>query len=146
MWNTKKKREAQEEKARARHEEEMTDRERNRALLQDTSRRADIYASNNDNGYGNRNLSEADKAARQAQRQRYRVGEATGSDDELEDELDRNLDELGDVASRLKNLAVMQGQEIESQKPLIERIDEKATTEERRIAMNTRRVSTWGTS
>ena len=152
-WNKTKKREAQEEKLRLRHEEELADRERNRLLLRDASRRAgeiDSYDDRQDdeeglsggyNGYARRNLTQAQMDQRKAERKKYQVGDAGASDDELEDELESNLDEIAEMTKRLKGIASMQGEEIRSQMPLIERLDEKTVNEESRISRNTRRVS-----
>ncbi|KLO20283.1 hypothetical protein SCHPADRAFT_898312 [Schizopora paradoxa] len=150
-WNKTKKREAQEEKMRLRHEDELADRERNRLLLRDASRRAgeiDAYDDRQDDGeglsggygYGRRNLTQTQMDQRKAERKKYQVGDAGASDDELEDELENNLDEISQMTMRLKSIATMQGEELRSQMPLIERLEEKTVNEEARISRNTRRL------
>jgi len=151
-WNKAKKREAQEEKLRLRHEEELADREHNRVLLRDAGRRAGTYDASGDRGnadedgeglrggYARRNLTQTQVDQRKVDRKRHQVGDPSASDDELEDELDNNMDEIYEMTKRLKDIATMQGEELRAQMPLIERLEDKAVNEEARISRNTRKL------
>jgi len=88
---------------------------------------------------GRRNRTAAQQALRQEQRKRFQF-EATASDDEFENELDDNLDEISDVAKRLKALGTTMGQELDTQNNRIERIEEKTVSLDNRVFRNTERV------
>ncbi|CAE6431471.1 unnamed protein product [Rhizoctonia solani] len=88
-------------------------------------------------------FSSEQQQARQAARARYQF-EATASDDELEDELelvtDDNLDEIHDVAKRLKGLAEASGQELDTQNPRLGRISNNADKLDSKIVHTTGRL------
>ena len=64
----------------------------------------------------------------------------SSSEDELEDELDDNLNEIGDVAKRLKNLGMAMGQELDQQNARIDRLGDKAGGLDQRLFSTTERV------
>lgn len=102
--------------------------------------RAQTYGRDDDDellgGGGGRRLKDQD--ARKAARARYQF-EATASDDELEDEIDDNLDEIGDVAKRLKALAMAAGEEVDRQNQRIDVISNKTDKVGNRLEDVTRR-------
>ncbi|KAF9526429.1 protein transporter SEC9 [Crepidotus variabilis] len=143
-FNKDAKRAAQEAKVQARYEEEREERERSMMDVRETQNRLGrigSYGRGGDDeeellGNGSSRFRPQDK---KEQRKRYQF-EATASDDEIEDELDQNLDEIGDVAKRLKALATGMGEEVERQTGRIEVISDKAGKLDQRIFSNTERL------
>jgi len=130
-FNKDAKRTAQEAKIQQRYDEERDEREKSMKDTRDTQNRlgqASAYGQREEGieagPNGRRTMTDSQLALRKEQRQRYQF-EATASDDELEDELDGNLDEISDVAKRLKALGTAMGQELDNQNNRIERIEEK---------------------
>lgn len=66
--------------------------------------------------------------------------EAEASDDEIEDELDGNLDEISDVAKRLKALGTTMGQELDAQNQRLDVIGNKATELDNGVFRQTERL------
>ncbi|KAF4623338.1 hypothetical protein D9613_001818 [Agrocybe pediades] len=145
-FNKDAKRAAQEAKVQARYDEERDERERAMMDIRDTHNRlgrAATYGRSEDDeliGDGRRRqLTASEMAIKKEQRKRYQF-EANASDDELEDELDNNLDEIGDMAKRLKAIAMTTGDEIDKQIGRIKRIEEKTTSLDNNIYRNTERL------
>ncbi|PPR06876.1 hypothetical protein CVT24_011566 [Panaeolus cyanescens] len=141
-WNKDSKRAAQEAKVQARYDEEREEREKAMMDIRESQNRVGRAATygQDDEGIGrSRQKSESQIAALRAQRSRYQF-EATASDDEMEDELDGNLDEIGDIAKRLKAMGTAMGQELDNQNKRIERIDGKAVGLDNRLFRNTERL------
>jgi protein transport protein SEC9 len=147
-FNKDAKRAAQETKIQQRYDEERDEREKSMKDIRDSQNRlgqASAYGQPKpkdeieagQNGRGTMTASQL--ALRKEQRQRYQF-EATGSDDEIENELDDNLDEISDVAKRLKALGTAMGQELDNQNNRIERIEEKTVSLDNRVFRNTERV------
>jgi len=132
-FNKSAKRDAEEAKILARHLEEKAEREKTRRDMEETRNRVggtfqavDRQGSSSQNR-GGRSIQE---------RSRYQF-ESTESDEELENELDANLDGISDVASRLKQLAMTAGQEVDAQNVKLGRIGEKADDLDINIIKNT---------
>jgi hypothetical protein len=145
-FNKDAKRAAQEAKIQQRYDEERDEREKSMKDIRETQNRlgqASAYDQREDGieagPTGRRTMTAAQMALQKEQRQRYQF-EATASDDELEDELDGNLDEISDVAKRLKALGTAMGQELDNQNNRIERIEEKTVSLDNRVFRNTERV------
>lgn len=132
-WNKDGKRAAQEAKVMQRYDDERRQREKAMTDIRETQDRlgrAITYSQQDEEGVsgtGNyRTRTPGQLAARKEQRMRYQF-EAGASDDELEDELDGNLDEISDVAKRLKALGNTMGQELDAQNQRLDIIGKKAT-------------------
>jgi protein transport protein SEC9 len=145
-FNKDAKRAAQEAKITQRYEEEREEREKAMTDIRETQNRlgqASTYGQREEEEgigpNGRRNRTAAQQALRQEQRKRFQF-EATASDDEFENELDDNLDEISDVAKRLKALGSAMGQELDNQNNRIERIEEKTVSLDNRVFRNTERV------
>jgi protein transport protein SEC9 len=129
-----------------RYDEERGEREKGMLDIRETQNRlgqASAYGRREEGDEvgpnGSRNKTGAQQALQREQRKRYQF-EAAASDDELEDELDGNLDEISDVAKRLKALGSAMGQELDNQNNRIERIEEKTVNLDNRVFRNTERV------
>ncbi|KAF8424590.1 plasma membrane snare protein [Tirmania nivea] len=83
-------------------------------------------------GYGNSAMSNAERA-------KYQF-EADESDDEKEKEIEHNLDQIGNVVGRLKNLGIAMNKEVDRQIGQIDELDKKAGTVELGIARNTHKL------
>ncbi|KAH9064187.1 protein transporter SEC9 [Lactarius vividus] len=142
-FNKDAKRAAQEAKVLQRYEEEREEREKAMGDIRETQNRlgqASTYGSREEEiGAGENRRRIAQQSLQKEQRKRYQF-EATASDDELEDELDGNLDEISDVAKRLKALGTAMGQELDHQNNRIERIEEKTVNLDNRVFRNTEKV------
>ena len=139
-FNKDAKRAAQERKVLQRYEEEREEREKAMTDIRDTQNRLGKASAYEDEGIGARgSRSAAQLALQKEQKKRYQF-EATASDDEMENELDDNLDEIGDVAKRLKALGTAMGQELDNQNNRIERIEEKTVNLDNKVFRNTERV------
>lgn len=130
QFNKKAKRDAEEARILNRHIEEREEREavRSEALKSQnradqvltgagtgSGRFADRFGGGRFGGGGNKPVSAEDaRKNKLAQRSRYQF-EATESDDDLEQELEDNLDEIGDLSSRLNQLGRAMGTEIDEQ-------------------------------
>ncbi|EJU01740.1 hypothetical protein DACRYDRAFT_52508 [Dacryopinax primogenitus] len=121
-WDKKGKRAAEQARMEARHDDERSEREKAMADVRETQNRIGKAST-----YG---MSTEDEIQRKANRirgegrKRYQF-EATESDDELEDELDDNLGEIGEVAKRLKAIAMAQGEEIDDQIIRVKNLEDK---------------------
>ncbi|CAE6399238.1 unnamed protein product [Rhizoctonia solani] len=155
-FNKEAKRRKEEQRVLDRHELERLEREKATADIRETRdrlTRAGSYEINVLGGGGVDNygdgeegivtgppkLSHEQQRGRQTARARYQF-EATASDGELEDELDDNLDEIHDVAKRLKGLAEASGQELDSQNPRLGRISNNADKLDAKIVRTTGRL------
>jgi len=145
-FNKDAKRAAQEAKIMQRYDEEREEREKGMSDIRETQNRlgqASAYGRREEGDEvgpnGSRNKTAAQQALQREQKKRYQF-EATASDDELEDELDGNLDEISDVAKRLKALGSAMGQELDNQNIRIEHIEEKTVGLDNRISRNTERL------
>lgn len=78
-------------------------------------------------------------AKRKEERKRYQF-EAEASDDAEEDELDDNLDEIGDLAKRLKALGSAMNQELITQNTRIDGLEQKTVGLDGRLFRNTERL------
>jgi len=83
-------------------------------------------------GYGSAGLSNAERS-------KYQF-EADESDDEKEKEIEHNLDQIGAVAGRLKNLAKATNKEVDRQNKEIDDIIGRADNVELGIARNTHKL------
>jgi len=144
-FNKDAKRAAQEAKIQRRYEDERGEHEKAMMDIRETQNRlgqASTYGQQEEiqaGPNGGRARSAAQQALQREQRKRYQF-EATASDDEMEDELDGNLDEISDVAKRLKGLGMAMGQELDNQNGRIERIEEKTVSLDNRVFRNTERL------
>jgi hypothetical protein len=145
-FNKDAKRAAQEAKVLQRYDEEREEREKAMTDIRETQNRlgqASTYGSQEEDivagPNGRRTKTAAQQTLQKEQRKRFQF-EATASDDELEDELDGNLDEISDVAKRLKALGSAMGQELDNQNNRIERIEEKTVNLDNRVFRNTERL------
>lgn len=137
-FNKDAKRAAQEAKVVRQYEDEREEREKAMMDIRDSQNRlgqASAYGSKE----AGRTKSAAQQALQKEQRKRYQF-EATASDDEMEDELDNNLDEISDVAKRLKALGSAMGQELDTQNNRITRIEEKTVSLDNKVFRNTEKV------
>ncbi|PWN50317.1 hypothetical protein IE53DRAFT_101962 [Violaceomyces palustris] len=153
--NKKSKRDAEEARIIQRHIDEREEREAVRRDALDAQKRLDQSMNGPGSGkssfgrfgqdrFGSSSSSAAKKEeeARKnklAQRSRYQF-EADESDEEAENELDQNLDEIGELSSRLNMLGKAMGQEIDSQNVRLKRVGDKATTLDTKIFAGTQRL------
>lgn len=127
QFNKKAKRDAEEARILNRHIEEREEREAVRSEALKSQNRADQVLTGAGTGsgrfadrfgggrFGNKPVSAEDaRKNKLAQRSRYQF-EAGESDDELEQELEDNLDEIGDLSTRLNHLGRAMGTEIDEQ-------------------------------
>ena len=141
-FNKDAKRAAKEAEVQRRYDEDRDERERTMVDIRESQNRigrAGTYGQDDDEGIGRRGLNASQQALRKEQRKRYQF-EATASDDELEDELDDNLNEISDVAKRLKMLGSAMGQELDKQNERIDRLGDKASRLDQHVFTNTERV------
>ena len=141
-FDKKGKRDAEEARIMNRHIEEREEREAVRAEALRTQNRVDQELGGPGSGrfggrfgmdrFGGGGKKEDPAKAKMAQRSRYQF-EATESDDELEDELDQNMDEIGQLSSRLNTLGKAMGTEITEQNQRIVRLGDKSTNLDNRI-------------
>ena len=100
------------------HKREMEERERIQQSRHEGRKNiSEGLGSGGRGGYGGYGGS----AASNAERSRYQF-EADESDDEKEKEIEHNLDQLGNITGRLKNLAVATGKEVDRQNKQIDEI------------------------
>jgi len=141
-FNKDSKRAAKEAEVQRRYEEDRDERERTMMDIRESQNRlgrAGTYDQDDEEGIGRRGLTASQQAVRKEQRQRYQF-EATASDDEMEDELDDNLNEISDVAKRLKMLGTSMGQELDKQNDRIDRLTTKAGTLDQHVFSNTEKL------
>ncbi|GAA94875.1 uncharacterized protein L969DRAFT_20166 [Mixia osmundae IAM 14324] len=136
-FNKEKKRDAEDARQLARHMREKEEREETRLQAMQSQQRIEgaFRKAGKTSSSLDRNGPHA-TAQRLQQRSRYQF-ESTASDDELEDELDSNLNEIGDVAARLKVMAMAAGQEVDSQNRKLDGLSTKTDTLDMRISSNT---------
>jgi len=140
-FNKDAKRAAKDAEIQRRYEEERDERERAMSDIRESHNRlgrAGAY-DQDEEGIGQRGPTASQQAMRKEQRKRYQF-EATGSDDEMEDELDNNLDEISDVAKRLKMLGTAMGQELDQQNERIDRLGNKAGALDQHVFSNTEKL------
>jgi len=149
-FNKEGKRQAQEAKLLARHEEEREEHEKAMMEVRDSQGRIGkglAYRGRDDEddeegigGYGSgRFKPPVDQAKRKAERSRYQF-EATASDDELEDELDDNLNEISDMTKRLKALGSAMGQELDNQNTRLDKMGGKVDGLDNKLQRGIQRV------
>ncbi|RPB17098.1 hypothetical protein P167DRAFT_480023 [Morchella conica CCBAS932] len=126
---------AKQEEARilARHQEEREERERTREFGFE-SKNGVGRALNGNGGY-----SKPSSKMSLAERSKYQF-EADESDDEKEREIENNLDALGAVTGRLRNLAMATGQEVDRQNVQIDVIMRKSDKVDDQIAITHGRI------
>lgn len=107
-FNKAKKRDEEERRILARHNNEKAEREQTRRDQFESRQRIDNTYRGMDRDAENAAAARSRAKARGAERGRYQF-EATASDDEVEDEIDGNLDEMSNVVGRLKMLATTAG-------------------------------------
>lgn len=107
-WNKAGKRDKEERRILDRHNAEKGEREQTRRDQFESRQRIDNTYRGMDREAENSAGARARAKARGAERNRYQF-EATASDDDVEDEIDHNLDIMGDVVGRLKQLATTAG-------------------------------------
>ena len=114
--------EEEERRIQIRHERERQDREESRKFAYDSQQRVNSALT----GKSAIREEERRKKASLLDRSRYQF-EADEEDNELEKDIDANLDTLGDVASRLKGLAMATNSEIGSQNEKLNTITDKVS-------------------
>ena len=144
-FNKDAKRAAQEAKVLQRYDDEREEHEKAMSDIRETQDRlgkASAYGRRDadDEGVVGRYRSEAQLNARKEQRKRFQF-DANASDDDMEDEIDGNLDEISDMAKRLKALGSAMGGELDRQNERIGRITDKTDNLDRGIFRNTKKVS-----
>ncbi|MCO5588280.1 hypothetical protein L7F22_042235 [Adiantum nelumboides] len=154
-FNKKAKRDAEEARILNRHIEEREEREAVREQALQSQNRVDQELSGIGAGrfgsgkfgldrFGGGSGKKEDPAkAKMQQRSRFQF-EATESDDELEDELDNNMDEIGQLSSRLNRLGKAMGTEINEQNQRIQRLGDKSTNLDTRIFAGTQKLERIG--
>ncbi|PWN35138.1 uncharacterized protein FA14DRAFT_122149 [Meira miltonrushii] len=154
-FNKKAKRDAEEARIMNRHIEEREEREAVREQALRAQNRMDQELSGVGAGrfgsgrfgmdrFGGGNAKKEDPAkAKMQQRSRFQF-EATESDDELEDELDNNMDEIGQLSSKLNRLGKAMGTEINEQNQRIQRLGDKSTNLDTRIFAGTQKLERIG--
>ncbi|KAI6047612.1 hypothetical protein EDC04DRAFT_2886449 [Pisolithus marmoratus] len=130
-FNKDAKRAAQEAKVMQRYEDERREREKAMTDIRETQNRLGRAIT-----YGQQ---DEELAAQKEQRKRYQF-EAGASDNELEDELDDNLNEISDLAKRLKGLGTAMGQELDAQNQRLDVIGNKATELDGSVFRQTQRL------
>ncbi|KIO08249.1 hypothetical protein M404DRAFT_937034 [Pisolithus tinctorius Marx 270] len=147
-WNKDAKRAAQDAKVMQRYEDERREREKAMTDIRETQNRlgrAMPYGQQDEEGVSSTGGSRTSTrtagqlAAQKEQRKRYQF-EAGASDDEIEDELDNNLNEISDVAKRLKALGTTMGQELDAQNQRLDVIGKKTTELDGGVFRQTERV------
>lgn len=126
---------AKQEEARilARHQEERGERERTREFRFE-SKNGVGRALNENSGY-----SKPGSKMSLTERSKYQF-EADESDDEKEREIENNLDALGAITGRLRNLALATGQEVDRQNAQIDIIMRKSDKVDDQIAITHGRI------
>ena len=155
-FNKKAKRDAEEARILNRHIEEREEREAVREEALRSQNRVDQELSGVGAGrfggggkfgfdrFGGGSGKKEDPAkAKMQQRSRFQF-EATESDDELEDELDNNMDEIGQLSSKLNRLGKAMGTEINEQNQRIQRLGDKSTSLDTRIFAGTQKLERIG--
>jgi len=118
------------------HKREMEERERIQQSRHEGKKNvSEGLDGGNKGGYGGYGGSAASKA----ERSRYQF-EADESDDEKEKEIEHNLDQLGNITGRLKNLAMATNKEVDRQNKQIDEIIGRTDTVELGIARNTAKL------
>ena len=114
--------EEEERRIQIRHERERQEREESRKFAYNSQQRVNSALT----GKSATREEERRKKASLLDRSRYQF-EADEEDNELEKDIDANLDTLGDVASRLKGLAMATNSEIGSQNEKLNTITDKVS-------------------
>lgn len=151
VFNKDGKRLAQENKLLQRHEEEREEHEKAMRDIRESNNRigqAQAYRGDDDeedsigggSGGGSGRFKTADALAKKKEARKRFQFEANASDDEIEDEIDDNLDEIGDMAKRLKALGTAMGQELDNQNTRLERLDNKTSNLDNKLHLGIRRV------
>lgn len=140
--NRRQKREAEEARVIQRHIDERIEREQTMHEVLSSQRRVEETMDTGPFSKLRQKFSGPDKELidTKDQRARYQF-EATQSDDELEDELDQNLNDIGDLASRLNHLGRSMGVEVEEQNRRLQRVSDKTSDLDTRIYTDTQRLN-----
>jgi hypothetical protein len=152
VFNKDKKRAAEEERIRTRHESERDEREKAMADVRESQNRIgraatygrgeaeDAYQREELLNTGRRRFVQPElQRAREDGRKRFQF-EKTASDDELEDELDDNLDDIHDVSKRFRALALAAGEEVDNHIKRLDRITDKTIQLDDKVIRNTDKV------
>ncbi|KAK4052912.1 Protein transport protein S9 plasma membrane t-SNARE [Microbotryomycetes sp. JL221] len=139
-FNKASKRDKEERRILARHNQEKDAREQTRREQFESRQRIDQAYQNMDRQAENSNAARLRARARGAERQRYQF-EATASDDEVEDEIDNNLDEMSNVVGRLKMLATTAGQEVDAQNQKLGKLGNKVDVLDNNVVRSTQRLA-----
>lgn len=115
-FNSSKRAAAEEDKIVNRHQEEMAERERIRQAGFEGRKNINdgLGGQPGRGGYGGGGRGGYGSGMSGAERQKYQF-EANESDDEKEKEIENNLDQIGSVVGRLRNLAVATNKEVDRQ-------------------------------
>lgn len=127
-----------EEKIKAEHIAAKVENERTRAQLTDSTKRIKS-ALDDGEGLGDEVASKYRRDKVLAQAKQYQF-EADSEDDEMEAEIGANIDEIGKFSSRLKKLAISQGEELDRQNKRLNDIEERADRLDLNVHVNTARL------
>jgi protein transport protein SEC9 len=120
---TKRSRDQLDQKVLARHRDEREQREATRqAAFESDQRMNEKFRALGGPGSGGPQTKSS-----LAERAKYQF-EADSDDDRMEDEIDNNLDQISQVTGRLNLLAKAQGEEVDQQNQLLERLGKKVRT------------------
>ncbi|KAI5799150.1 V-SNARE protein [Peziza echinospora] len=140
-FNSARRAQAEEDKIMDRHAQEMAERDRVRAAGYEGKKNVEQglkaggaggYGGGASSGYGKSTMSNAERS-------KYQF-EADESDDEKEKEIEHNLDQIGNVVGRLKNLAMATNKEVDRQIVQIEEVSRSSDKVEFGIAKNTHKL------
>ncbi|CCD24691.1 Sec9p NDAI_0D03770 [Naumovozyma dairenensis CBS 421] len=140
-FNSKRRQMEREEKIRnEKVEQQLMMEETNKRLTDSTNRVAHAL---DDNGKDNNPSLIQEKYKRQEilKRAKQYQFENDKEDDEMEVELDKNLDKIGQISSRLKNLAIASGEEVQSQTERLKNMEENTDTLDIKLQMNTSKLA-----
>lgn len=142
-FNSSKKAQAKEDQIIENHRLEMEEREKVRQAGYEGRRNVNDGLSGGRGGYGGGARGGyggyGNSAMSGAERAKYQF-EADESDDEKEKELEHNLDQIGNVVGRLKNLGMAMNKEVDRQIGQIDELNKKTETVELGIARNTHKL------
>ncbi|KAI5481761.1 plasma membrane SNARE protein [Pseudohyphozyma bogoriensis] len=138
--NKAKKRDKEEQRLLARHQQEKDEREQVRRDQYESRMRMENTYKAMDRDAENAAGAKQRARARGSERARYQF-EATASDDEVEDEIDDNLDQISGLAGRLKMLATAAGQEVDAQNSKLSKLGDKVDTLDNNIHRSTQRMA-----
>lgn len=138
-FNKASKRDKEELRILNRHNAEKAEREETRKEQYESRVRIEGTYKGMERQAGSAAEARSRAKARGGERGRFQF-EATESDDEVEDEIDDNLEQLGDVAGRLKLLAMTAGQEVDQQNVKLGKLAGKVDNLDNQIHSSTARL------